>query len=143
MNRPVVTYSINFSKDGIRHIVIIFIPLFVALLFSLFTFMVGLSDAFNRFRLSVGALTAMLSYRFIIERMMPRVGYFTTTDSVYTLLLMISLCVFIMQIGISLYNYMGRGIKKKDEPRLQHINDSLFLVVIAVLVGFMAYLIVW
>lgn len=143
VNRPVVTYSINFSKSGIRHIVIIFIPLFVALMFALFTFLVGISDGFNRFRLSVGALTAMLSYRFIIERMMPRVGYFTTTDAVYTLLLMIALAVFILQVAISLYNLRGKGIKQADERFLQKINDVIFLLVVGILVGFMAYLIVW
>ena len=83
----------------------------------------------------------MLSYRFIIERMMPR-AVFTTTDSVYTLLLMISLCVFIMQIGMSLYNKYGKGISSKDAPWLQKINDVIYVLVICTLIGFMAYLIV-
>lgn len=143
VQRPVVTFSVNFSKAGIRHLVIIFIPLFIALFFALFTFLMGFHERTSRFRLSVSSLTAILSYRFIIERMMPRVGYFTTTDAIYTLLLLISLCAFIMQIWLGLYNVDDKKLFKSYEQWLQRANDVAFLVINAVLVGGMAYLLIW
>lgn len=143
VKRPVVTFSVNFSKAGIRHIVIIFIPLFIALFFALFTFLMGFHERTSRFRLSVSSLTAILSYRFIIERMMPRVGYFTTTDAIYTLLLLISLCAFIMQIFLGLYNVDEKKEHAKNVVWLQKVNDVAFICIAIMLVAGMAYLLIW
>lgn len=141
VQRPVVVYNINFSKAGIRGIVIIFIPLLAGLFLALFTFLLGIDNTVTRFRLSMGALTSILSYRFIIDRMMPPVGYFTTTDSIYTMILLSSLLTFVFQIGINRYVEGGSGLSKEAAPTLELINSVLFIMIMIGVPGMMAYFI--
>ena len=80
---PKVLYIIDFKRASIKELMVIFVPLFAALFFSLFTFLMNLSNYVGKFRLSVSSVTALLAYRFVIDRIMPSVGYFTTTDKLY------------------------------------------------------------
>lgn len=143
MLRPAVAYSINFAKSSIRNIIIIFVPLFIALLFGLLTFLMGLSNTYDRMRMGVSALTALLSYRFIIDRMMPAVGYLTTTDLIYVLYLLLLMAIFILQVLLSLYTEFGKGIPEKSAAWLQRMHDVAYLVCIAIFVGYSAYVLVW
>ena len=143
MLRPVVAYSINFAKSSIRNIIIIFIPLFISLLFGFLTFLMALGNAYDRMRMSVSALTALLSYRFIIDRMMPTVGYLTTTDLIYVQYLLLLMIIFVLQLILSLYTVLGRGIEPADSVWLSKAHDILFLLCIALFVGYSAYVLLW
>ncbi len=143
MLRPVVAYSINFAKSSMRQIIIIFVPLFIALLFGLLTFLMSLSNAYDRVRMSVSALTALLSYRFIIDRMMPTVGYLTTTDLIYVLYLLLLLGIFILQIVLSLYTEPGKGIPSDKAESLSKIHNVLYLFFSAIFVAYSAYVLMW
>ncbi len=143
MLRPVVAYSINFAKSSMRQIIIIFVPLFIALLFGLLTFLMDLANAVDRVRMSVSALTALLSYRFIIDRMMPTVGYLTTTDLIYVLYLLLLLGIFILQTMLSLYTEYGKGIPPASAEWLQKFHDILYLITTAIFVGYSAYVLLY
>lgn len=103
LQRPIAVYTINFFKSGLRRSVIIFFPLLSALFLSFLCFFVLLSQVGTRIRLSTTALTAFLGYRFVIDRMMPNVGYFTLVDLIYSLFLVVIVTIFIMQLLISRY----------------------------------------
>lgn len=141
VQRPVVVYSINVYKSGIRGILIIFIPLFAALFLSLFSFFLALASLVLRTTLAMTSLTAILSYRFIIERMMPSVDYFTTTDSIYTLILLISLCVFTFQIVIQRYTGPQGQMSPQAATVLELLNSILFIVITVGATALMAYMI--
>jgi len=143
MQRPVVVYTMNFSKAGIRRIIIIFIPLLAALFLALFTFFLSIDNLIARFRLGLTALTAILSYRFIIERMMPNVGYFTTTDSVYTLLLLVSLAIFIFQVILTRQEKGGTTIAKKHRTFFETINSILYFFICIGVTGMFSYLVLY
>ena len=143
MLRPVVAYSINFAKSSMRQIIIIFVPLFIALLFGLLTFLMGLSNAYDRMRMSVSALTALLSYRFIIDRMMPAVGYLTTTDLIYVLYLLLLLLIFVLQTMLGLYTEYGKGIPADSAIWLQKMHDIVYLIIAVVFVGYSGYVLLY
>lgn len=143
MLRPVVAYSINFAKSSMRQIIIIFVPLFIALLFGLLTFLMGLSNTYDRMRMSVSALTALLSYRFIIDRMMPTVGYLTTTDLIYVLYLLLLLLIFVLQTMLSLYTEHGKGIPAGSAVWLQKTHDIVYLIIAIVFVGYSGYVLLY
>jgi len=143
MMRPSVAYSINFEKSSIRNIIIIFVPMFIALLFGLLTFIMGLSNTGNRMKMCISGLTALLSYRFIIDRMIPAVGYLTTTDLVYILYLLILLVIFVLQLVLGLYNEQARDIPPESAVWLQKVHDVTFLLCAFSFVGYSAYVLLW
>jgi hypothetical protein len=126
--RPVVAYSINFEKAAARSIVIIFIPLFIALLFGLITFLLQMNDFSNRSRFTMSAVTAILSYRFIIDRMMPTVGYFTTTDAIYALILICALMIFLFQVLVNLSARGKKGVLVAHHATIARLHNLLFVV---------------
>lgn len=95
---PKVLYTINVVKASIKKMLVLFIPLFAAIFFSLFTFLMNLTNAQGKFRLSLSAMTALLGYRFVIDRIMPQVAYFTTTDEIYLLFLILTFICFVFQL---------------------------------------------
>jgi hypothetical protein len=144
--RPVVAYSINFAKSSMRHVVIIFVPLFISLLFGFITFIMGIENTFDRQRMSLAALTALLSYRFIIDRMMPTVGYLTTTDLLYILYLLLLMVIFILQMVLSLYTVKtSEGVAIEDDYRviIGHMHDVIFIACVGGCIGYSAYVLLW
>ena len=97
---PKMIFTIDFIKAGLRKAFTIFAPIFIIFFFALFSFLLTLGNTIGRTSLSVAALTALLGYRFVIERMMPKVGYFTTTDYIYINLLEISFLIFTLKLLI-------------------------------------------
>lgn len=96
---PRVVFAIDFAKPGIRKIMIIMMPIFVVFLLGLFSLVLDpLTQARAMLSLSVGSLSGLLAYRFVIERLSPEVGYFTLTDHMYTLFLMGTFGVFLLNI---------------------------------------------
>jgi len=144
--RPVVAYSINFAKSSMRHVVIIFVPLFISLLFGFLTFIMGIENTFDRQRMSLAALTALLSYRFIIDRMMPMVGYLTTTDQLYILYLLLLMIIFLLQMILSLYTVKGANgatIEAGYMTVVERAHDLIFIACVGVCIGYSAYVLVW
>jgi len=136
---PKALFIINIAKASIRRILIIFIPFFTAAFFALLAFLMGLSNIRGRFSLAITAITALLGYRFVIERMMPKVGYFTTTDEIYSLLLVFAFICFFFQLIITRFyslaeeDFKGQKIKQLDFEKkvgkLNFVNDLTFLFV--------------
>jgi len=118
-SHPKVAFTIDFAKAGINRILIIFVPLFAAMLFALFTFLMSFNNHSGKTTLSVTAITAILGYRFVIQQMSPSVGYFTITDKIFLFFLIFSLFIFIFQL-ILLRQYLllmdREKVKKSEVP---------------------------
>lgn len=95
---PRAAFTMSFQKSGFRKVLIIFLPLFFAIFFSFLSFMMNDINTVGRYYASVTAVTSLIGYRFVIEQMMPEVGYFTIADSIYIALLIAALASFIFQI---------------------------------------------
>ncbi|MFH1643907.1 MAG: hypothetical protein ABIA74_01910 [bacterium] len=151
-SHPKVHFTINVKKASIRRILIIFIPFFTAAFFALFSFLMSLANTRGRFSLAITSITALLGYRFVIERMMPEVGYFTTTDSIYTLLLVFAFFCFLFQLIITRFYFIAENdfrngkIKaeefNKGDLKLNLVSDITFILLIIIFIGFNGWLLI-
>lgn len=145
---PKALFMINFAKAGIRKILIIFLPILAAFFLSLCSFLMGISNSAGRLNLAIAGVTALLGYRFVIESMMPKVGYFTTTDEVYLMLLIIAFLCFITQLLMTRYYAIQEEAAKsgkntdieKTKKTLETLNNIIFMVMCFLLVGPVSYI---
>jgi hypothetical protein len=138
---PEALFIINIMGIGIKNILIIFIPLLFGLLISLFSLLLSYAQEegikFMR-TLSSAGITSLLAYRFVIQSIIPNVGYSTTTDSIYTLCLLTAFIPFIMQIIFSM-------ILQQSNPPSPKLADTLtFLSVLAfILISMITLPLLW
>lgn len=143
ISSPKALFTFDIEKNGIRKILVIFIPLFASIFLSLFSFVMNLANVVGKFSLAISALSTLIGYRFVIEQMMPQVGYLTTTDIIYILLLLISLICFIFQLLITrLFMLYSGEIKNTPEEKhdmqkytdwLEKVSSITFLVICTIL----------
>lgn len=96
---PKVLFSIDFSRDGFQQVFLIFLPLFLMLFTGIFSFALNvLTERSLVLTLSLGSLTAILSYRFVIQGMSPQTGYFLLSDFVFLFVLSFSVIVFMINL---------------------------------------------
>jgi hypothetical protein len=96
---PAVMVALDFAKGGIRRLLIIVVPLMMVFLLGIFGLTLNpVKHESTVIRLTMGALTALLGYRFVIEKMVPDVGYSTFTDHFYNILLVAVLLIFILSV---------------------------------------------
>ncbi len=143
VENPKALFVLNFAKASARKALIIFIPLYSATFLSLFSFVMNASNIVGKFSIAITALTALLGYRFVIEQMMPTVGYFTTTDAIYLLLLFFSFIVFAIQLLLTRYYMVNAGKENisKVEEKLEKINGIFFIIMTFLLVSLTTYII--
>jgi hypothetical protein len=96
--------------------------------------------------LASSGVSAQLGYRFVLERMLPEVSYFTTTDKLYLLLLLVSFLVFVAQLFIGRYFNLKKsgqkgGSDKIDLNYIARLNSSIFYSLIILVMSMSAYFI--
>ena len=142
---PKVLYTINVVKASIKKILVLFIPLFAAIFFSLFTFLMNLANSRGKFSLSISAMTALLGYRFVIDRIMPQVAYFTTTDEIYLLFLVLTFICVIFQLIFTrqymIYIEEHKNFTQTARFPWQLINSLAFIFMSIVFVASTLYII--
>lgn len=98
---PMIIYSIDFRREGIRDVLLIILPLFLIYFLSLFCFSFDPSKQSNTIlALASAGVTSLLAYRFVIEGMTPKVGYFVLSDYMFILFLAVSLIEFIYAMTV-------------------------------------------
>lgn len=130
---PKAAFVIDFAKAGIRQVFIIFAPIFLVFFFSLFAFFLTVANVIGRTTLAVSSVSALLGYRFVIENMMPKVGYFTTTDYVYIILLAFAFLSFIFHVVLTrLYNLSvdRKAGQKFNISTLGIAKDITFILIV-------------
>ncbi|NDD53389.1 hypothetical protein EBZ39_05865 [bacterium] len=123
---PKVAFIINFEKKGLNKILIIFIPIFAAIFFSFFTFLMSFNSYQGKTNLAITAVTALLGYRFVIQQMSPSIGYFTLTDKLFVFFLVMSVVILVFQI-LLLRHYMFLMDREKIRKSEQVEVDTHFL----------------
>lgn len=122
---PKVVFTINFQKAGINKILIIFVPLFLTILLALLTFLLSFNSTAAKTTLSVTAVTALLGYRFVIQQLSPRVGYFTITDQLFIFFIGLSFLIMLFQM-LLLRQYMLLSDREKISKADQPENDTFY-----------------
>ncbi len=124
---PKAAFIMGLRKDGINKILIIFIPLFAAVFFSLFTFLMSFNSYQGKTTLALTAVTAILGYRFVIQQMSPAVSYFTLSDKIFLFFLVLSFFILLFQI-VLLRHYMFLMDRERVKKSEQAEPDTDFWV---------------
>ena len=143
---PKAMFILNLQKSGVRKVLVIFIPIFLAMMLAFFSFMMSYVNTVGRLTLASSGVSAQLGYRFVLERMLPEVSYFTTTDKLYLLLLLVSFLVFVAQLFIGRYFNLKKsgqkgGSDKIDLNYIARLNSSIFYSLIILVMAMSAYFI--
>jgi len=92
---PKVLFSIDFRRNGIQDILLIFLPL--CLLIFICFFSLGFDPPESSVRilnLSLASITGLITYRFVLQNMTPQVGYFILSDCFFLLFLAFTFIAF-------------------------------------------------
>lgn len=95
---PKAVFMLDFSRSGISLISLILLPLFLIFFISTFWFGFKPDDSGNIMALATGGLTSVIAYRFIIQGMSPKVGYFLLSDHIFTFFVAISFASFVLAL---------------------------------------------
>lgn len=127
---PKVVFSIDFARTGFQHVSLIFLPLFLMFFITIFSFTLDpIEDKSLILSLSLGGITAILSYRFVIQGMSPQVGYFLLSDHIFMMFLVFVIVAFLVNIIL---------MSRKKEP-----ISLLMLRGIVYLLFYITLIIVW
>lgn len=92
---PRVVFTIDFALAGIRQLLIILFPLILIFYISVFTFSMNpVTNLRSIISLSSASVTGLLAFRFVIENLSPKVGYFMISDYLFFLFLGMTCIVF-------------------------------------------------
>lgn len=132
---PEVLFIMHAINTGKKNSIILLVPLLFALLLALFSLLIPYQNSTTRFiiSLSSGATTTLLAYRFVIQTMIPDVGYATLTDLVYTLCLLVSFVIFVTEIIFIIFLQQKTLISTESEIKkiantLTHYSIYLFFI---------------
>lgn len=92
---PAVTFAIDYERYGVRFILLIFLPLLIMFYIALLGFSL---DASSAIRNGIGGVTGILGYRFVIDTLSPKVGYFMIADYIFFTILSAAMVTLIIHI---------------------------------------------
>ncbi len=107
---PLLLFSMEYQRLTTRNAVTIFLPLLLLYYISLFCFSLDPEKHLRTIMSLNGAnIAALLSYRFVIESLSPKVGYFMLSDYIFFLFLGCSCLTFVLA---TIFMYHGELTKK-------------------------------
>ena len=127
---PAVLFSIDYARSSVRYVFSILLPLAIMFYVSLFTLSLSLRDSLP---ITAGIVTAILAYRFIIEYLSPRVGYFMGSDLIFFLFLGASVGVFILNVA----EFIGKVQLSKK------VKTFILILFHLIVIGGMLFLVLW
>jgi len=106
---PKVVFSLDFRRSGVRYILLIILPLVIIFFMGLYSFAFDPEKQAGMISgLAIGGITSLLSYRFVMERLTPQVGYFVLSDYIFTILLAFALLEVLVGLAIVSFGKLNR-----------------------------------
>ncbi len=99
LEQPGAIFTINLVKKSIQSVLLIIFPMFILFALALLTFILEPTNGAILF-LATGSLTGLTAYRFVIQSVVPNVGYFTVTDHIFNLFLLAILLITTIDIFV-------------------------------------------
>ena len=115
---PVAIFSLDYSRYGIRYVLSIILPLLLIFYLSLFSFSWG--EDLSGLNLTIGSITATLGYRFVIENLSPKTGYFMLSDYIFFLFLTANAFTFFINL-IDIYAKRLNWVEKFSSLIFLHV----------------------
>lgn len=95
LKHPIAAFSIDVKRYGARHALAILLPMF--LLLFLMSFALATDEA-PGIGITLGGITGLLAYRYVIEQMSPVSGELMLSDKFFFLVLISSLMIFLFNM---------------------------------------------
>ncbi len=96
---PVAIFSFGIVRSGLRNILLILFPLFLVYFLTLFSYAFDpTTNAGTIFGIASSGVGSLIGYRFVIEGMSPKVGYFLFSDAIFILFFTITIFNFIYSV---------------------------------------------
>lgn len=120
-----VIFSINFDRNSLKTLFLIFLPLFLIFFIGLLSLTFDVLTQFTIIlSLNLGSTTALLFFAEILNKSSPVTNIITLADSIYFLLLTIVITTLTLQIGMMHYLY-----KRQSLTQLKEVIDEAALSV--------------
>jgi hypothetical protein len=105
---PGIVFILDYKRNSIRYALSILLPLAMIFYLTLFSISIRLLSAIA---IAVTAVTAILAYRFVIENLSPKTGFFMLSDYLFFLFLAATVAIFIIDIAESGFSIPPWGKK--------------------------------
>lgn len=96
---PVIVFVIDFMRSGLRQVYVLLIALMFIFYIGLLSLSMGHVQYARKITISMATITSFLYYRFIVERISPKVGYLMFIDNTFHLLLLIAFFIFFINLA--------------------------------------------
>jgi hypothetical protein len=107
---PAVTFAIDYERYGIRLCILMFLPLLLIFYVTLFGYSLDDSSALRN---ALGGVTGVLGYRFVIDVLSPKVGYFMIADYIFFLMLTL-ICFNLVLFIVTLFKAAVITVRTKE-----------------------------
>ena len=109
---PEVVFMLDFARFGISLIFLIFLPFFLIFFISIFWLGFEPDKIESIMPLTTGALASLIAYRFVIQGMSPKVGYFLLSDHIFMFFLALAFVSFVIALIWVRYGKMSPAMIK-------------------------------
>lgn len=102
-----VLFTVDCKRSGIQEGLSIFLPLLLIFFLAVFSLSIDPKNYYSTISsISIGSVTGMLAYKYVIDNISPNVGYFMLSDIIYFLLLGAVTLIFF--INSRVYEFTGK-----------------------------------
>ncbi len=99
VDHPAAQFSIFYIRTGLKYALILLMPMVVFIIVMLTAFSYDPKKNFSSIMVANGAsLSGLIGFRFVIENMSPKVGYFMISDLMFLIFLAIAASLFLIGI---------------------------------------------
>jgi len=95
---PRIVFSIDFVREGSRHILTILLPLLLVFFIAVFTLVLDPNDTGSIMGISTASVSGVIAHRFVIAGMSPETGSFMISDKLFFLFLAACFTIFFINI---------------------------------------------
>jgi len=133
---PIVIFSFDFKKISFGSILTVVVPMLIIFFIALICFSLARPASGNTgITLSISNLAALIGYRFVLQGLLPRVGYLTLTDYIFGYVFIVGFIAFIINFFVFRTQQVPHWFEK-----FCVIMVRLFCVLFIVLIYVMLYL---
>jgi hypothetical protein len=125
---PATLFTLDYSRNSIRYTLSIILPL--ALIFYLLLFSISLR-LISAIAITAAGVTATLAYRFVIENLSPKTGFFMISDFLFFLFLAATIGIFIINVA------------EAAKPLSSTAKKICIILLHALIIAAAIYVIVW
>jgi len=96
ISQPKVVFSMDVSKQDVRQLLLIVLPLLLIFYFSIFAF--SIKDIVLAITLVLACISGLLAYAFVIQTLSPAVGYFMLSDYLFIFFITTIFIIFLITV---------------------------------------------